>query len=59
MAAQILLETPIDSILILFLSVVILGVKIWLEPLAPAAEIYFPCVILLFFDSGSINFPRN
>ncbi|WP_408007523.1 endospore germination permease [Pseudalkalibacillus sp. A8] len=48
MTTQIMPETPINAILILFLSIVIIGIKIGLEPLARAAEIYFPIVILLF-----------
>jgi spore germination protein KB len=45
---QIMPETPIETIHIVLFVVVIMGVRLGLEPLARAAEILFPWVILLF-----------
>ncbi|MBP1155544.1 MULTISPECIES: endospore germination permease [unclassified Paenibacillus] len=46
-ASQILPETPIQFIIILCLSVVIMAVRLGLEVWARAAEIFFPWIILL------------
>lgn len=45
---QIMPETPIQAIHIIFLGIIIMGVRLGLEPLARAAELFFPGVILLF-----------
>lgn len=50
MTTQIIPETPIQSIHIIFLGIVIMGTRIGLEPLSRASEIFFPWIIgLLFF----------
>ncbi|MEW9674213.1 endospore germination permease [Ammoniphilus sp. 3BR4] len=41
-------ETPIESIHILFLSIVIMGVRYGLENMARTSEIFFPWVFILF-----------
>jgi spore germination protein KB len=46
---QILPETPIQAINILFLGIVILGTRLRIEVLGRTAEIFFPWVILFFF----------
>ncbi|MFN2747808.1 endospore germination permease [Bacillus sp. z60-18] len=43
----ILPETPLPSILIMFIIVVIIGIRLGLETLARAAEIFYPWLILL------------
>ncbi|MDQ0883545.1 endospore germination permease [Peribacillus sp. V2I11] len=48
MTTQIMPETPIQAIFIIYLGIVIMGTRIGLEPLSRAAEIFFPCVIFLF-----------
>ncbi len=58
---QIMPETPIQAIHIIFVGVVILGARLGLEPLARATEIFFPWVIFLFltlvvFVSPQIEF---
>jgi len=45
---QIMPETPIQSIHILFLIVVMMGTRLGIEPLARSAEILFPWFIVLF-----------
>ncbi|MFD1036921.1 endospore germination permease [Virgibacillus byunsanensis] len=45
---QIMPETPIESILILFLFVVMLGTRLGLEPVTRSAEIFFPWIVGLF-----------
>ncbi|WP_019121282.1 GerAB/ArcD/ProY family transporter [Brevibacillus massiliensis] len=45
----ILTRTPIQVIMIIVLAAVAWGVKLGLEPIARAAEIFFPFVILLLF----------
>jgi spore germination protein KB len=42
-------ETPIKSIHILFLAIVIMGVRYGLENMARTSEIFFPWVCILFF----------
>ncbi|MFC4078400.1 GerAB/ArcD/ProY family transporter [Salinithrix halophila] len=44
----ILVETPIQAILLLFSIVLIFGVRLGIEPLARAAELLFPWVVALF-----------
>ncbi len=58
---QMMPETPIESILILFLIVVIIAVNLGIETLARAAELFFPWIILLLvliivFVMPQINF---
>ncbi|MGG3451018.1 GerAB/ArcD/ProY family transporter [Domibacillus aminovorans] len=48
MTTKIMPDTPINAILILFLSIIIFGIHVGVEPLARTAEIIFPWVILLF-----------
>lgn len=45
---QIMPDTPIQSIMIIFLSIVIMGTRLGLEPIARIGEILFPWVILFF-----------
>ncbi|WP_158301925.1 GerAB/ArcD/ProY family transporter [Paenibacillus mesophilus] len=47
LTTQIMQQTPIQAIHICVMVVVIMGVKLGLEPLARAAELFFPWVILL------------
>lgn len=46
---QLIPETPIEVIHILFMTIVIMGARIGLEPIARASEIFFPWTILFFF----------
>jgi spore germination protein KB len=46
---QIMPETPIEATHIIFMGVVIMGLRLGLETLARAAELFFPWIILLFF----------
>lgn len=48
LTTQIMPETPIEAIEILFLSIVVMGVRLGLEVLTRAGEIFFPWVIVLF-----------
>lgn len=50
MTTQIMPETPIQSINILFAIIVVMGVRLGLEPLARSAEILFPWFVLLFIS---------
>lgn len=47
LTTQIMQQTPIQAIHICVMVVVIMGVKLGLEPLARAAELFFPWIILL------------
>lgn len=47
LTTQIMLQTPIQAIHICVMLVVIMGVKLGIEPLARAAELFFPWIILL------------
>ncbi|MBP1992239.1 GerAB/ArcD/ProY family transporter [Paenibacillus eucommiae] len=47
MTTQIMQDTPIQAVHILFMIVVVMGVKLGLEPLARAAELFFPFIVLL------------
>lgn len=49
MTTQIMPETPIQAIHILILCIVVMGVRLGLEPIARTAEIFFPAVLLLIF----------
>ncbi|MGP7818884.1 GerAB/ArcD/ProY family transporter [Niallia sp. 01092] len=48
MTTQIMPETPIQSIHIIFLIVVMMGTRMGIEPFARAAELLFPWFIVLF-----------
>lgn len=48
MTTHIIPETPIDAIHILFLSVIAMGLRLGLEAVARAGEIFFPWFVLLF-----------
>lgn len=48
MTTHIMQETPVQAIGILFLGIIVMGVRLGLETLARAAEILFPCIILFF-----------
>lgn len=45
--SHIMPDTPIQVIMILFMSVVLMAARLGLEPLARSAEIFFPYVVLL------------
>jgi len=47
MTTQILQDTPIQAIHIIFMIVIIMGVRLGLEPFARAVEIFFPLVIVI------------
>ncbi|MFE4708153.1 endospore germination permease [Peribacillus simplex] len=47
MKSQIMPDTPIQVIMILFMSVVLMAARLGLEPLVRSAEIFFPFVVLL------------
>lgn len=48
MTTQIMPETPIESIHIVFLFVVLMAVRLGLESIARTAEVFFPWLMLLF-----------
>ncbi|MBP1992238.1 GerAB/ArcD/ProY family transporter [Paenibacillus eucommiae] len=48
MVTQIMPETPIDAIHILFLGVIVMGLRLGLETVARAGEIFLPWFVLLF-----------
>ncbi|SDN03773.1 spore germination protein KB [Paenibacillus sp. yr247] len=48
MNTQIMPETPIEFINILFALIVVMGVRLGVETLARAAEVFFPYIVLLF-----------
>jgi len=48
LTTQVIPETPIQAIHIMIIAVVIMGVRLGLEPLARAAELFFPWIVLLF-----------
>lgn len=58
MVTQILPETPTISIYILFMTVVIMGTRLGLEPIARAAEIFTPFVFFLFFLFAILIIPQ-
>ncbi|MGG1550199.1 GerAB/ArcD/ProY family transporter [Paenibacillus ferrarius] len=45
---QVMPDTPIQAINVLFALVVVMGVRLGLETIARAAEIFFPWIIILF-----------
>lgn len=47
MKSHIMPDTPIQVIMIIFMSVVLMAARLGLEPLARSAEIFFPFVVLL------------
>ncbi|MGE7766691.1 GerAB/ArcD/ProY family transporter [Peribacillus sp. NPDC096540] len=47
MTSQIMPETPIQVIMFLFMSIVLMAARLGLEPLARSAEILFPFVVIL------------
>ncbi|MFC9600063.1 endospore germination permease [Peribacillus butanolivorans] len=47
MTSQIMPDTPIQVIMFLFMSIVLMSARLGLEPLARSAEILFPFVIIL------------
>lgn len=51
-------ETPIEAIFIIFSCIVIMGIRLGLEPLSRTAEISFPWVIFLFLLLGISLFPQ-
>lgn len=55
---QILPETPIEAIFVIYGSVVVFGVYLGIETLAKSAEIFFPLVILLFVLLISMLLPE-
>ncbi|MEK4508445.1 GerAB/ArcD/ProY family transporter [Paenibacillus sp. FSL K6-2524] len=58
MTTQILEDTPIQAILIIILSVVIMGARLGLEPLARAAELFFPFIMVLLIVFIVLAFPH-
>jgi spore germination protein KB len=58
MTTQIMPETPIQAIHILFLSIVIMGARLGLETLTRASEILLPWVIMLFLFLVIFLFPQ-
>lgn len=58
MTTQIMPETPIDSLHIIFLFIVIMGTRLGLEVLARAAEILFPWFIIFFLLLVLFLFPE-
>lgn len=48
MATQIMPETPIDAVHILFLSIIFMSLRLGLETVARASEIFLPWFVLLF-----------
>lgn len=58
MTTQIMPETPIQAIHIIFLIIVIMGARLGLEVLTRAAEIFLPWVIMLFIFLVIFLFPQ-
>lgn len=58
MTTQIIQETPIQSIHILFMLIVIMGAKLGMVVLLRTAEIFFPWIVLLFILFMVINIPN-
>lgn len=48
MTTQVMPRTPIQYINILFISIVVMGVRLGLETIARAAEVFFPWFLVLF-----------
>lgn len=49
MTTQIMPETPIEALMILFVGVVVMAARMGIETFSRAAEIFFPWMIFLFF----------
>ncbi|MFC5447467.1 GerAB/ArcD/ProY family transporter [Paenibacillus aestuarii] len=45
---QVMPETPIEAVIIVFAIIVVMGVRLGVETLVRAAEIFFPWIIMLF-----------
>jgi spore germination protein KB len=45
---QVLTETPLEFVHLLFLFILVMGVRLGLAPIARAAEIFFPWMLILF-----------
>ncbi|RBW68718.1 spore gernimation protein [Bacillus taeanensis] len=56
--AQVLPDTPIQFVLVIFLLVVVIAMRLGIEALSHAAEIFFPVVIVLFFILIFLIFPQ-
>ncbi|RAP76549.1 GerAB/ArcD/ProY family transporter [Paenibacillus montanisoli] len=54
---QLMPETPIDSIVILFLVIVVLGARAGIETIGRTAEILFPVFIILFISFFMLSTP--
>lgn len=57
-ATQIMPETPIQYIYMLFMSVVVMGARYGLETVSRAAEIFLPWIILLLFTTIVLLLPQ-
>jgi spore germination protein KB len=55
---QIMPETPIQAIHILFALVIIMGARLGIETLARAAEVFFPIVIIVFLIFSLLISPQ-
>ncbi|WP_248928069.1 GerAB/ArcD/ProY family transporter [Paenibacillus hamazuiensis] len=58
MVTQVMQETPIEFINILFASIVLLGLRLGLETMARSAEIFFPWFVALFSLLAAFVFPE-
>ncbi len=58
MTTHVMPETPIQAIIILFLGITIMGTRLGLEPMARAAEMLFPLVLLLFLGFVVLLLPE-
>lgn len=50
MTTQMMPETPIQAIILLFVSIIVIGVRLGIEVMARSAELLFPWFLLLFFS---------
>jgi spore germination protein KB len=58
MTTQVMPETPIESFVVLFAGIVVMGLRLGLEVLARAAEILFPWFLVLFVISTLFLIPE-
>ncbi|RCX13284.1 spore germination protein KB [Fontibacillus phaseoli] len=58
LTVQIMPETPIQAIIILFGAIVLMGVRLGLEVLARSAELLFPWFLLLFLSLSILLFSQ-
>ncbi|MGM0880395.1 MAG: GerAB/ArcD/ProY family transporter [Bacillota bacterium] len=58
MTTQVMPETPIESFMILFAGIIVMGLRLGLEVLARAAEILFPWFLILFMVSTLLLIPE-